>query len=201
MEEISKRNEEVLRFFEENKPRIYPCLKPIETEVTFEVENDGQPVRIDLPHIPFLGKTSVFFVLDCEDTFQLIQKRMIPSHLTNEELLDLSLRNLLNDFKFEIFEADYGGYALRSDPNHTSSYILLHNLWVKLAKEDLKENLVISIPARDIILFVKESDSDMIIKMKEISQKVYDNNFKNLTLSLLSFDKETQQMSEYVESI
>lgn len=190
---------EILDAFEKMKEHIYPCLKPMETETRFEVEKDGKRIEITLPHLPFLGNTCIFFALDEGESFQLIQKRMIPYGMTEENLLQLAVRNLVRDYPFELFEADYGGYALRADPDHTSSYILLAPLWQKLAAEDLKDDLIISIPARDIILFVKASDQEKIAKLKETAKKVYDNNFKELTLSLLYYDKEKKTMSEIKE--
>lgn len=191
MKELEHLEQKIIKNFEEKKDKIYPCLKPIETETQFEVEHEGQCFSIDLPNIPFLGNTSVFFVQDDKEMFQLIQRRMLPQGTTIEELLQLAMKNLIRDYPFELFEADYGGYALRSHPDHTSSYLLLQSLWKSVAEKDLEDDLIFSAPARDIILFVKASDSVGIQKLKETAKKIYANNFKELTLDLIYFEKET----------
>lgn len=199
MKEMERLEQQIIKNFEEKKDKIYPCLKPIETETRFEVEHEGKQLTIDLPNIPFLGKTSVFFVQDEDEVFQLIQKRMLPQGTSVEELLQLAMKNLIRDYPFELFEADYGGYALRSDPDHTSSYLLLQSLWQSIATKDLKDDLILSAPARDIILFVKASDQVGIQNLKETAKKVYANNFKELTLGLFYFEKDTGIMRDVPE--
>ncbi len=199
--EILKLELEIQENFEKIKDLIYPCLKPMETETSFEIEKEGKTINIDLPHLKFFADTAVFFVIDSGETFQLLQSRMIPNEVSLDNLLQLSLSNLLRDYKFELFEADYGGYALRSHPDHTSSYILIGQLWKQISQNDLKESIIICMPARDIILFAKESDYKMIQAMKETAKKVFDNNFKNLSLELIKFDYESQIMTDYEEPL
>lgn len=197
MKQLEVMEKEILERFEKMKARIYPCIKPIETETKFEVEREGEMITIDLPHLPFFAGLSVFFALDDGDMFQLIQRRQIPNKMQEEELLQIAMKNLLKDYPFELFEADYGGYALRSNPDHTSSYILLQPLWNKIANQDLNDDLIIAVPVRDIILFIKASDKEHLSLLEETAKKVYENNFKQCSLGLLFYDKETGTMSDY----
>lgn len=167
--EIEKLEKEILERFDKIKNKIYPCLKPMETETAFEIERNGKPVTITLPHLPFMGKTTVFFIIDdeAEEDFQLVQKRMLPLGTSEMDLLNLAMKNLLRDCPFKLFLANYGGYALQSSPNHTSSYILFEPLWNKIANDDLNDDLIIGVPARDAVLFVKASDTESIQALKE----------------------------------
>ncbi len=196
-EEREAKNQALQDRFERIRNRIYPCLKPIESAASFQIEQEnGEMISLELVNLPFLGGTSVFFAIDDQETFQLIQRSMVPSEIKDADLLQIAMKNLLRDKPFELFKAEYGGYALRSDPDHTSSYILFQPLWQQIAKKDLKEDLILSVPARDIILFVTQSDQEGIQRMKKTAKKVYDNNFKELTLTLFHYDPKTGKLKE-----
>lgn len=200
--EIEKLEKEILERFDKIKDKIYPCLKSMETETKFQIEREEGTVTITLPHIPFLCNTTVFFVIDdeAEEDFQLVQKRMLPLGTSEIELLNLAMKNLIRDCPFKLFLANYGGYALQSSPNHTSSYILFEPLWNKIANEDLKDDLIIGVPARDAVLFVKASDTDSIHALKETVKMIYEDNFKALTSSLFYYDRESGKLSEWKEA-
>lgn len=200
IKQLEAMEKEILEGFEKMKELIYPCIKPMDTESKFEVEREGETITIDLPHLPFFAGLSVFFAFDDVEMFQLIQRRQIPNQMKEEELLQIAMKNLLKDYPFELFEADYGGYALRSNPDHTSSYILLQPLWNKIANQDLDDDLILVVPARDIILFIKASEKEKLHALKETAKKVYDNNFKQCSLGLLLFEKESGTMKEYQEA-
>ena len=189
-----------LQKFEELKPRLYPFLRPANTPPFLRFETAGRAIDIPLPCIPFHAATRIFFVEDTGTSFRVLQKTAVPESVSLLELLNLSIRNLVQNVRFDVRATTFGGYILVGNPNHVTSYILVKNLWKDLAKR-LDDNLIIAMPVREALLFIPEKKQEELLPklatacvgmLKDPQHRTHP-----LTPLLFHYNRETEQLSTY----
>jgi len=106
----------------------------------------------------------------------------------------MALINLGREVEFELHKSHLGFYGLVAGGNHESGAICLPGLWKQLATE-LNDSLVVTIPAKDLLLFSPESDTAGIVKMKESAAEIFANGERILTTAIFKYHKETAEWS------
>lgn len=96
--------------------------------------------------------------------------------------------------EFEVHKSHLGFYGLVAGGNHEAGAICLPGLWKQLAIE-MNDNLVVAIPAKDLLLFSPESDAAGILRMKESTAEILAIGEKLLTKTIFKYHKETADWS------
>jgi hypothetical protein len=65
-------------------------------------------------------------------------------------------------------------------------------MWDWLA-EHLNDNLIVGIPAKDLVVMVSESNTDKIANLKIFVHEIFKNGKRLLTRNIFRFDRETKE--------
>jgi hypothetical protein len=181
-------------FFETHRDKIYPGVKvfftvdddPRNTPIQIDLKGEDEPIKKE-----WLGDLGILYVADMGDRFQILLKSDLPNEVTKEELHQLSVDNLNRDIEFRLHETSFGGHGLIAGGNHEAGSICLPNLWDWLV-EYFNDNLIVAVPAKDLIMMVPESDKDKIANLKIFVHEIFKDGEKLLTKNIFKFDKETK---------
>jgi hypothetical protein len=122
----------------------------------------------------------------------MLLKRDLPKYLTEEELHQIAISNLEKDIKYKLHETNFGGYGLIADGNHEAEAICLQGIWDWLSGY-FDNNLIVAVPAKDLIMIVPANDTDKISTLKIAVYETFKNNQRLLTKNLFHFDKESKE--------
>lgn len=190
-----RKYEEERYLFENIKGSIYPWVK--ESLVDHQALNGKLISDKDTPIVSFAGDLMVIFVIHRgDDKYEIIKDNMLPPDCDIEALYHLSCENLARDVKFTISHTWYGGFGIVADGIHEASALCFQYIW-NMCADKLEDDLVIAAPAKDMVLFVKAQDKELIEKMSEYVKEAYDRNLDKISKTLLYFSKERKELSVY----
>lgn len=177
--------------FDEIKGKIYPWIKVVygpDEEVPgstqeIELRDEEQPIMQN-----WLGNLAIFYAVDEADHFTLILKRDLPAHLTIDELHDIATTNLDRDIEFMFNETVFGGHGLIAGGDHEAGALTLKGIWQWCANQ-IQDNLIVAVPAKDLIMMVPENDIDKINSLKNFVTEISKYGERLLTKQLFHFDK------------
>jgi uncharacterized protein YtpQ (UPF0354 family) len=179
--------------FIRQKDKIYPWIKTIshdgertDTSVVLELNNADEPI-----YRRWLADLAIFYAVDMGDNFQLLQARDLPTGVSHEQLHQVAIENLRRDVEFELKSTNFGGYGLMAGGDHEASSILLTEKWEWLANY-LDDNLIVAIPAKDLVLIVPSGSQDGISNMKIFVHQIFIEGERLLTRNIFKYEKETQ---------
>ena len=124
----------------------------------------------------------------------MILNRDLPEGFTKAQLHELALANIKRDIGFEVRQTHFGGYGLIAGGNHEAASICLPELWKEFARQ-LSDDIVVAVPAKDLVLYVPGSDGEAITKLREGVEEVFQSCDRLLTKRLFRFDKESNNWS------
>ena len=151
-----RKYEEERYLFENIKDKIYPWVK--ETLVDHKALNGKYISPNDTPIISFVGDLMIIFVIERgEDKFEILKDNMLPPGTNIEELYHIACQNLVNDVKFVISNTMYGGFGILADGHHEASSLCFKHIW-SMCVDKLQDDVIIMVPAKDMVLFVPASD-------------------------------------------
>lgn len=178
---------------EEYKSRIYPWVKlSIENDHATDgvtLTEDDQPVVQG-----WQGDLVLCYCIDEGDQFSLIQKRDLDESGFNlDDLHNLAIENL-SKVEYKLSQTNFGGHGLLAGGNHEAAAICLTGVWDYLSNE-FNDNLRVIIPAKDLIMFVPASKSDLYSAMLEFKDYIFENGERLLTKNVFHYDKSTKEWS------
>lgn len=177
--------------FEEIKYKIYPWIKVV-YEPAEGIQNSPQEIELKDEEQPimqnWLGNLAIFYAVDEGDQFSLILKRDLPKNMTIEELHDISTTNLDRDIEFRFNETGFGGHGLIAGGDHEAGSLTLTGIWEWCA-DKIQDNLIVAVPAKDLVLMVAENDIDKINSLKNFVTQIFIGGERLLTKQLYRFDK------------
>ena len=203
--------------FSEKRPYIFPwikanignddtSLKPYEPLGKFIVESNKSEFageELELFGVQFVGDLIVLFAYDDPDdssSVSLIFKNELPEDFTEEKLISLSIENLLREITFELFPTNFGGCMLVADGNYEVAALLCQSS-VEFVTQYLKDDLIITAPAKAALFFAPSSNRQAIEKMKLVASDILNDEIKALSTCLFYFDKERKKLSLYEERL
>ena len=126
------------------------------------------------------------------DSFQVLLERDLPNNVTTEELHELAVENLNRDIEFKLHDANFGGHGLIAGGDHEAGSICLPGMWDWLV-EHLNDNLIVGIPAKDIVVMVPERDTDKVVSLKIFVREIFKTGERLLTTNIFRVDRETKE--------
>jgi uncharacterized protein YtpQ (UPF0354 family) len=115
---------------------------------------------------PVCADLNCLYILNRENGLEIIQEHQLESwQLTKQELHEIAVQNLRGTLsKYLRTQGDTNGLMLLLDGNLEAGLLLIDELWTQL-EEQFGEELVVAVPARDIVYVMGKSNSEMIDQM------------------------------------
>ena len=190
-----RKYEEEHYLFENIKDKIYPWVK--ESLVDHEALNGKYISPKDTPIVSFVGDLMIIFVIERgEDTYEIIKDNMLPPDTDIEALYNIACQNLANNVKFVFSNTMYGGFGIIADGHHEASALCFKHIW-SVCVDKLQDDVVIMVPAKDMVLFVPASNQKMIEAMYAYGLEAYKRNTDKISTKLLRFTKQEKELVVY----
>lgn len=190
-----KKYEEKHYLFENIKDRIYPWVK--QNLVDHEALNGKFISEKDTPMVAFVGDLFLVFVIRRgEDSYEIIKDNMLPPDCDIEELYHIACQNLVRDVEFVISQTMYGGFGIIADGHHEASSLCFRHIW-SVCVDKLQDDILIMVPAKDMVLFVPASQEQLVDKMVDFGKQAYERNLDKISTDLFIFTKEGKELLAY----
>ncbi|MDE6953072.1 MAG: hypothetical protein K2P09_04605 [Erysipelotrichales bacterium] len=162
--------------------RVYPRLKknwakkPLEEiSLALETENDNVSNLVMYRVMDsFIGT----FVVDDGDRFIYFTYDMLPENVKLDQLQEIAFDNLSAHVQYESCESKIPGvFCIIAGGDFEAESICYPHIWEEIA-EKLGDDIIMSIPTKDIVCYTKLSDKKMCKKMLKMSKKLFKENMK-----------------------
>ena len=181
--------------FEDFKQKIYPWIK-----VTVQDAESVPPgefmFKVDLMMKPWLGNLVIFYAVDEGQAFSLLQKNQVPPEMSVDELHRLAVENLSRDIEFQFRETNFGAYGFIAGGDHETGSLCLPEIW-KWCAAEIGDDLIVAVPAKDIVMMVRASEEEKIGLLKRFVAELHATGERLLTKQLYRYDAESEQWSMY----
>ncbi len=163
--------------------KIMPRLKVVQADTapkSITSKHDGKTYHLDreqqLVCEPFIDDIWLFYAIDRQSHFEFVQERHLISDGVIElpDLRDIAITNMIPEIesRFAVHGTDEGFFAATCGGNYEAALLLLPGLWQQI-EEQIGHNLWVSVPNRDVCLFVHDSDKDAINNLKIVVHQAH----------------------------
>lgn len=185
--------------FDEIKDKIYPWIKVV-FEPSEKVPNSTQEIELKDEEQPimqnWLGNLAIFYAVDEGDLYRLILQRDLPQNISIDELHNIATTNLERDIEFTFNETGFGGHGLIAGGDHEAGSLTLPGIWGWCA-DQIQDNLIVAVPAKDLIMMVPEKDINKINALKSFVSEIFQEGERLLTKQLYHFDRLNSKWTLY----
>src|SRR6478609_6089826 len=165
--------------FEEIRNKVYPWVKVLDETTSpsqvIELSQEDSPIMRN-----WLGDLIILYAVDEGNRFTLLQYRDLPSTYTENDLYTIAITNLERDVQFKFLETGFGGYGLVAGGDHETGSVTLPEVWNWCA-DQVDDNLVVALPAKDLIMMVPASAPDKIDALKQYVDRTFEEGERLLT--------------------
>ena len=191
-----------MKKYEEDKYRyeniidqVYPWVK---SELTDSKALNGKHFsEKDTPVIAFAGDLKIIFVIKRgEDVFEVLKDNMLPPECDIEELYHKACENLIRDVEFVIANTWYGAFAILADGHHEASAVCFKHIW-QVCVDKLKDDLIIMVPAKEMVLFAAAGNPEVLQKMEEHAQSAYEQTGDRISMKKYVFLADRKEFRVY----
>lgn len=187
--------EEKRYLFENIKDKIYPWVK--ESLVDHEALNGKYISPKDTPIVSFVGDLMIIFVIERgEDIYEILKDNMLPPDVNIEEIYQIACENLAKNVKFVFSNTMYGGFGIIADGHHEASSLCFKHIW-SICVEKLQDDVVIMVPAKDMVLFAPAGNQKVIEAMYAYGLQAYERNKDKISKKLLKFTRKEKELMTY----
>lgn len=180
---------------EEMQAYIYPWIK--EKLEDHQVLNKGSFTVEDTPVIAFVNNLYIVFVIKRgEDCYELLKDNMLPEDINIEELYQKACENLVRDVEFVISNTWYGAFGIVADGVHEASSLCFSRIW-NLCAEKLEDDLVITVPSKDMVMFAPAGKQEVVKTMLEQTKEAYDRAKEPLSRQILVYRRREKELKAY----
>lgn len=165
-------------------------LKPI---IKDDELSDEEPILLEnidmMFETTFNDELFISYLVDDKKThmFSYIQNRHLSGeNISPKEMHEIGINNLIDKANecLRIQEYGNGVYTLFLDGNFEASLILIDILWDSILKKYIKNNYVVAIPSRDVLVFCDIKSEIAIEELKSVCTRVAENGDHLLTNTL-----------------
>lgn len=177
------------------KDLIYPWVKDELSDI--HALNGKHFSEKDTPLISFVGDLKVMLVIKRgEDAYEILKENMLPPECDIASLYFKACENLARDVEFVVSHTWYGGFGIVADGYHEASSLCLQHIW-NMCAEKLEDDLVIMVPAKDMVLFVPAGQKETVEKMLEYGEEAYKRSQDKISTALFLFTREGKELKAY----
>jgi uncharacterized protein YtpQ (UPF0354 family) len=169
--------------------RIVPVIKDVQwwQEIRQGVGQRGGKTPDELVVEPLNEELVVMYAIDsASNVTYLSQEAFEETGVDRSSLRDLAIGNLHSILpKVEVHRGDLLSMIV-ADGNYEASVLLFDEFWKKEAAR-AKGNLVVGIPARDLLVFADSSNAEAVLKLREAVDKYSVDSPYRITTSLFEY--------------
>ena len=170
--------------FISNQGNIYPVVR--------------RPASLDISLTkPFVGGLEIRFAVDKGNMVTFLNPEGVPPNVTVDHLLALACGNLMNNLgNFHYQDIGHGVNCLITpdDPSYAISYLLADKFMDAITKK-VGENIVFSIPHSSRVLFIGQSQRDVLPQFFMLARQEYEDAQKKVFENLLLYNKKSKKFS------
>lgn len=190
-----KKYEEEKYRYENIEDYIYPWVKDELTDT--RALNGRRFSEKDTPVIAFAGDLKIIFVIKRnEDVFEILKDNMLPPDCDIEALYHKACENLIRDVEYVIANTWYGAFAILADGHHEASSVCFKHIW-QVCVDKLKDDLIIMVPAKEMVLFAEAGKPQIVEKMTEHAQSAFEQAQDKISLQKFLFSASRKELSVY----
>ncbi len=154
--------------------RIIPVIKALDYLDMLAESNGISKDKLSVAYEKYNDRLIILYAEDKGSNFSyLTNEDLEKASIAKEDLLEYAIRNLVNIIpEVGNHPGDDGLYFVSAGGDYENSLILLEEIWNK-DNFDVKGDLIIAIPNRDILLVAGSGDKDGIEKIKQLAEKSY----------------------------
>lgn len=181
--------------FETYRLRIYPWVREIpEDEEGWRREGYSPE---DTPLLSFVdGLMTVFVVHQGEDSYEILKDSMVPDGVSTEMLYQTACENLARDVEFVFSNTLFGGFGVIADGIHEASALCLRHIW-ETCTQKLEDDVLILVPARDMLLFAPQSDERAVRSMIQFAEQGWMQSRCRVTKKQYRYSRERKELTIY----
>lgn len=173
--------------------RIYPRLKknwakkPLEEIVLMDTCN-STPDYSNVVMFKVMDSFIYAFLVDMGDEFIYLTYDMLPKDVTPEQLQEIAFNNLSRKVQYRTCQSKrIGIFGILAGGNFEAESICFPEIWEEIA-EKLEDDIIISIPTKDIVYYTKLSNKRLRNKMLKMARKMFKKNKKELQYHIFCKD-------------
>ncbi len=178
---------------QEDPAAVWERFEAVRTSVLPQLAAAPADSALEIVQADLLRTLSLRYIVSQNGGTQPLREEQVPKDMEEAELRALAVENLLREQTFAVRATKFGAYGLQGDPKFTSAFLLVNEVWHRLA-EKLGEDLILAVPTSEIILFAPISQMDAIARMGQASRDLHSHSSVPLTLKLFCYRKETQTL-------
>lgn len=163
--------------------KIYPRIKknyskkPLKEVSLMNIDNNQPDYPDNLVLFRYWDSFIGLIMVDLGDKFGYFTYDMMPKNMTPEKLQEIAFDNLIKNIQFRWIELNEPGiFGIMAGGDFEAESILL-GIWDDLAKQ-LDDDIIISIPTKDLVFFTKLNDKKLRNKMINKSRDNFNRNIK-----------------------
>lgn len=155
--------------------KVYPWIKHVDEnqkDNSFNlIDENGKEIKTKMPWRRWKEDIGIFYVIDREDRFEIMQEEMLTSEVSEEKLFVKACENLTRDFEFKLLEAEWGGITIYCDGNFEASSFCTSRISEFIA-EQYRKDYIVAIPSRDVVVTAPLDDINKINNLKWIVKEI-----------------------------
>jgi hypothetical protein len=87
----------------------------------------------------------------------------------------------------------YGGFGIIADGHHEASALCFKHIW-SLCVDKLQDDILIMVPAKDMVLFVPASNQEQVNAMIQYGLEAFERNKEKISKAVYRFTKDTKEL-------
>ena len=169
-------------------------------EISLRVMSDDSQNLKEIVMFRFMDSFIGTILVDIGDMFIYFTYDMLPNNITPEQLQEIAMNNLSKNIQYRLCESkEKGIFGIIAGGDFESESICNLSIWEDVAKQ-LEDDIIISIPTKDIVFCTKLNDKKLRKKMIKMARKMFEKNEKNLPYDVFCKDvflysRESKQIS------
>lgn len=130
----------------------------------------------------------ITLIQDMGSTYMYLTYEKIPEEMSVEVLEGKAFENLYRDITYRMVESkETGVYGLVAGGDFEAEALCLPGIWEDCS-EDLQDDLLITVPTKDMVLFTRAGDKKAIRNMIKQAQEIFESNQKESPFLIFSRD-------------
>lgn len=160
------------------------------TATNYDLSNEREETQKydNIPMFRIYDSYIITLMQDMGSTYMYLTYDHIPEDMSVETIESKAFENLHRDITYRMVESKESGvYGLAAGGDFEAEALCLPGIW-EYCSEELKDDLLIAVPTKDMVLFTGAGDKKAIQKMLKQAQEIYEENRKESPFLIFSRD-------------
>lgn len=160
------------------------------TATNYDLSNEREETQEygNIPMFRIYDSYIITLMQDMGSTYMYLTYDKLPEDMSVELIEDKAFENLHRDITYRMVESrESGVYGLAAGGDFEAEALLLPGIW-EYCSEELKDDLLIAVPTKDMVLFTGAGDKKAIQKMLKQAKEIYEENQKESPFLIFSRD-------------